>query len=78
MFDRSRRQSIKDNNADFVTPADMLAELRADTLPFVAALRAAKEVAGAAGDNATDSLIDDWTDQAGQRAWFLFKAGCGA
>ena len=75
--DIARRQSIKDNNADFVTPKDMLAELRADTLAFVEALRAAKDVAGAAGDNATDSLIDDWTDQAEQRAWFLFEAGRG-
>jgi len=52
----------------------MLAELRADNLAFVESLRAAKEVAGAAGDNATDSLIDDWTDEAEQRAWFLFEA----
>jgi starvation-inducible DNA-binding protein len=76
--DISRRQSVKDNDADFVKPADMLAELRKDNLAFVEALRAAKEVAGAAGDNATDSLIDDWTDQAEQRAWFLFEAGRGA
>ncbi|HZV18862.1 MAG TPA: DNA starvation/stationary phase protection protein [Sphingobium sp.] len=72
--DIARRQSVKDNDADFVRPADMLAELRADNLAFVQSLRAAKEVAGAAGDNATDSLIDDWTDQAEQRAWFLFEA----
>jgi starvation-inducible DNA-binding protein len=76
--DVSRRQSVKDNDKDFVKPADMLAELRADNLAFVEALRAAKEVAGAAGDNATDSLIDDWTDQAEQRAWFLFEASRGA
>jgi len=72
--DIARRQSVKDNDADFVSPADMLAELRADNLAFVESLRAAKEVAGAAGDNATDSLIDDWTDEAEQRAWFLFEA----
>jgi len=72
--DIARRQSVKDNDADFVSPADMLAELRADNLAFVESLRAAKEVAEAAGDNATDSLIDDWTDQAEQRAWFLFEA----
>ena len=72
--DIARRQSVKDNDADFVSPTDMLAELRADNLAFVESLRAAKEVAGAAGDNATDSLIDDWTDEAEQRAWFLFEA----
>ncbi|MBT2186398.1 Dps family protein [Sphingobium nicotianae] len=76
--DIAKRQSVKDNDQDFVTPADMLAELRADNLAFVQALRAAKEVAGAAGDNATDSLIDDWTDAAERRAWFLFEAGRGA
>jgi len=76
--DVSRRQSVKDNDKDFVSPTDMLAELRADNLAFVEALRAAKELAGAANDNATDSLIDDWTDQAEQRAWFLFEAGRGA
>ena len=72
--DIARRQSVKDNDADFVSPADMLAELRTDNLAFVESLRAAKEVASAAGDNATDSLIDDWTDEAEQRAWFLFEA----
>jgi len=72
--DIARRQSVKDNDADFVSPADMLAELRADNLALVESLRAAKEVAGAAGDNATDSLIDDWTDEAELRAWFLFEA----
>lgn len=76
--DISRRQKIKDNDADFVTPADMLTELRNDNLALVESLRAAKELAGAAGDNATDSVIDDWTDQAEQRAWFLFEAGRGA
>lgn len=76
--DIARRQSVKDNDADFVSPAAMLTELRADNLAFVESLRAAKEVANAAGDNATDSLIDDWTDAAELRAWFLFEAGRGA
>lgn len=76
--DISRRQKVKDNDADFVKPADMLTELRADNLALVESLRAAKELANAAGDNATDGIIDDWTDQAEQRAWFLFEAGRGA
>jgi starvation-inducible DNA-binding protein len=76
--DIARRQSVQDNNADFVSPADMLEELRADNLALVEALRAAKELTGAANDNATDGIIDDWTDQAEQRAWFLFEAGRGA
>ncbi|MBN8817164.1 MAG: DNA starvation/stationary phase protection protein [Sphingomonas sp.] len=74
----AKQQSIKDNNADFVAPAEMLAELRDDNLALVESLRAAKELAGAASDNATDSIIDDWTDQAEQRAWFLFEASRGA
>ena len=76
--DISRRQKVTDNDADFVTPADMLTELRNDNLALVESLRAAKELANAAGDNATDGIIDDWTDQAEQRAWFLFEAGRGA
>lgn len=76
--DVARHQTIKDNDADFVAPAAMLAELRADNVALVESLRAAKKVASEAGDNATDSLIDDWTDQAEERAWFLFEAGRGA
>lgn len=76
--DVARRQRVTDNDKDFVKPADMLNELRADNLAFVEALRAAKELAGEAGDNATDSLIDDWTDAAEKRAWFLFEAGRNA
>ena len=72
--DIARRQTIRDNDADFVSPQDMLAELREDNLKLVGSLRAAKEAAGEARDNATDSLIDDWTDQAEERAWFLFEA----
>lgn len=76
--DVARRQSIADNDADFVSPSDMLTELRQDNLRLVTALRAAKAVAASAGDNATDGLIDDWTDEAEQRAWFLFEAARGA
>ncbi|HEX7820117.1 MAG TPA: DNA starvation/stationary phase protection protein [Sphingobium sp.] len=75
--DISRHQSLSDNDTDFVAPKDMLAELREDNLKLIEALRAAKAIAGEAGDNATDSVIDDWTDQAEQRAWFLFEAARG-
>ena len=73
--DIARHQTIKDNDEEFVAAADMLAELRDDNLKLVEALRETKELAGEAGDNATDGLIDDWTDQAEERAWFLFEAG---
>lgn len=72
--DIARRQTIKDSDAEFVSPEGMLAELREDNLKLVESLRAAKEAASEAKDNATDSLIDDWTDQAEERAWFLFEA----
>ncbi|RED17410.1 Dps family protein [Parasphingopyxis lamellibrachiae] len=73
--DIARHQTISDNDQDYVSAADMLAELRRDNLALVETLRAAKEAAEAAGDNATDGLLDDWTDQAEERAWFLFEAG---
>jgi len=71
--DISRRQTIVDNDVAKVTAADMLAELRADNQKLVEKLREAKELAGDAGDNATDGLLDDWTDQAEERAWFLLE-----
>ena len=76
--DIARHQTVKDNDKDFVSAADMLKELREDNLKLVETLRAAKEAAGEAGDNATDGLIDDWTDEAEERAWFLFETSRGA
>ena len=72
--DIARHQSIRDNDSDFVTAADMLSELRDDNLKLVEALRDAKDIADSARDNATSAMIDDWTDQAERRAWFLFEA----
>lgn len=72
--DISRRQSVADNDQEFVAPADMLAELRDDNLKLVASLREARERAEEAKDTATSSLADDWIDQAEERAWFLFEA----
>ena len=72
--DVARRQRIKDNNAEFVSASDMLGELRDDNLTLVASLRAAKAVVDDAGDNATSGILDGWTDQAEERAWFLFEA----
>lgn len=69
--DIARRQSIADNDQAGVPAEAMLKELHDDNLAFVGRLRAVKELAEQAGDNATDGLIDDWTDQAQERAWFL-------
>ncbi|MDQ8756820.1 DNA starvation/stationary phase protection protein [Sphingosinicella sp. LHD-64] len=72
--DIARRQTIKDNDQDFVSAKDMLAELREDNLKLVEQLREAKEIVDAAKDNATSGILDDWTDEAEERAWFLFEA----
>ena len=73
--DIARHQTINDNDQDFVAPQDMLKELRNDNLKLVESLREAKDLADQAKDNATSAMIDDWTDQAERRAWFLFEAG---
>ncbi|MBY8829561.1 Dps family protein [Hephaestia mangrovi] len=72
--DVARHQTIKDNDADFVKPEDMLKELRDDNLKLVEKLREAKDIVDEAKDNATSGILDDWTDQAEERAWFLFEA----
>lgn len=69
--DIARRQRIADNNAERVTANDMLIELRADNLTLVAAFKELKQLVDQAGDNATSGLVDVWTDEAEQRAWFL-------
>jgi starvation-inducible DNA-binding protein len=70
----ARLQRIEDNNADFVSASDMLGELHRDNLKLVEHLREAKEVVEAAGDNATSGVLDEWTDLAEERAWFLFQS----
>jgi starvation-inducible DNA-binding protein len=72
--DIARRQTITDNDADFVEPGKMLAELREDNLRLVEAFRTVKEAAEEAKDNATSGIVDEWTDEAEERAWFLFEA----
>jgi starvation-inducible DNA-binding protein len=72
--DISRRQTIKDNDKEFVPPAEMLAELREDNLKLVESFRVVKDAADDAKDNATSGIVDEWTDQAEERAWFLFEA----
>ena len=76
--DIARRQTIKDNDRDYVSPTEMLAELREDNLKMVQGIRAAREAAEKAGDTATSSMADDWIDLAEKRAWFLFEASRGA
>jgi starvation-inducible DNA-binding protein len=72
--DIARHQTIKDNDEAYVAPDAMLAELREDNLKLIAALREAKDIVDDAKDNATSGILDTWTDEAEQRAWFLFEA----
>jgi len=69
-----RLQRLLDNDADFVAPEDMLAELREDNRQMVASLREAHGLCDEAGDVATASLIENWIDAAERRVWFLFEA----
>ena len=68
-----RLQRIFDNDAEFVTPLDMLAELRNDNRQLAASLREAHAVCDEHNDVASASLIENWIDEAEQRAWFLFE-----
>jgi len=62
---------IQDQDTASLDSLAMVEELRGDNDSLVAQLRITKGLAGDVGDNATDGMIDDWTDQAEQRAWFL-------
>src|SRR5438046_2950310 len=69
-----RLQRILDNDADFVTPMDMLAELRDDNKDLAARLRETHGLCDDEGDVATASLLEVWIDEAERRTWFLFEA----
>jgi starvation-inducible DNA-binding protein len=71
----SRLQRVADNDADYVTPSDMLAELREDNQQLAARMRQTHHVCDEHGDVATASLIEVWIDEAERRVWFLFEAG---
>lgn len=69
----ARLQRIDDNDAEYVEPEDMLAELREDNQTLAARLREAHGVCDDRHDIATASLIEGWIDEAEQRTWFLFE-----
>jgi starvation-inducible DNA-binding protein len=71
----ARTQRIADNDADFVEPSDMLAELREDNKSLATRLRRAHDVCDEHSDIATASLIEVWIDETERRTWFLFEAG---
>jgi starvation-inducible DNA-binding protein len=70
----ARTQRVLDNDADYVEPRDMLAELREDNKDFAARLREAHNVCDEHRDIATASLIEVWVDETERRTWFLFEA----
>jgi starvation-inducible DNA-binding protein len=71
----ARLQRVLDNDADYVEPLDMLAELRDDNKQLAAAMREAHGVCDESGDVASASLLEVWIDETERRTWFLFEAG---
>lgn len=71
----ARTQRILDNDAEYVDPSDMLAELCDDNKTIVARLREAHNVCDEHHDIATASLIEVWIDETERRTWFLFESG---
>ncbi len=67
----ARHSQISDQDNAALNPEAMVVELRDDNAKLVTRLKKMKPLAEQAGDNATDGLIDDWTDMAEQRVWFL-------
>ena len=72
--DIARRQRVLDNNADYVAPDDMLAELRDDNKALVGALREVHDLCDEHRDVATASQIEVWIDEGERRSWFLFES----
>src|SRR5689334_25017188 len=74
----ARLQRIADNDAEYVTPLDMLAELREDNMQLIASMREAHGVCDEHEDVATTSMLEVWIDEAERRVWFLFEASRSA
>ena len=70
----SRLQRLLDNDADYVTPHDMLAELREDNKQLTAFMRETHDICDEGNDVASASLLENWIDEAERRTWFLFEA----
>ena len=72
--DIARHQRIEDNDAEYVTPDDMLAELRENNQQLIKAMRETHDVCDEHGDVGTTSLLENYIDEAERRAWFLYEA----
>ena len=69
-----RLQRFLDNDADYVTPLDMLAELRDDNKQLATNLRETHGLCDEHGDVASAGLLETWIDEAERRTWFLFES----
>ena len=69
----ARVKRIPDNDADYVSPKDMLSELWEDNKALVLSMRSAHDLCDEVGDVATASLLENWIDEGQRRAWFLFE-----
>jgi len=70
----ARLKRVLDNDADYVDPPDMLAELRDDNKDLVARMRETHSLCEEHNDVASASLLEGWIDEAERRVWFLFEA----
>ncbi|WP_049782078.1 Dps family protein [Micavibrio aeruginosavorus] len=73
-----QQQRLLENEADFVDPRDMLAELRDDNLTLIQSMRNLHDLVAEKEDVAAASLIEVWIDEAERRVWFLFETGRAA
>jgi starvation-inducible DNA-binding protein len=73
----ARLKRILDNDADYVTPKDMLAELRDDNKQLTARMRETHDLCDEHRDVASASLLENWIDEAERRTWFLFETTRG-
>jgi starvation-inducible DNA-binding protein len=71
----SRSQRIVDNDAEYVKPLDMIAELRDDNAMLTQNMREVHSLCDDAGDVATAGLLENWIDETEKRTWFLFECG---
>ena len=69
----ARIKRIADNDAEFVTPEDMLSELWEDNKSLVLSMRSAHDLCDEAGDVASTSVLENWIDETQRRAWFLYE-----
>jgi starvation-inducible DNA-binding protein len=69
----ARVKRIPDNDADYVSPKDMLSELWEDNKALVLSMRSVHDLCDEVGDVATASLLENWIDEGQRRAWFLFE-----